>query len=68
MVKCRHDPDVCAESRADDTDWAWAPGSIWLAFLISFRQQAVVTNSAMIRRARVEKQHPTIRLINNVQI
>lgn len=46
------------KSRADDTDWAWAPGSIWLALLISFRQQSVVTNSEMIQSAQVEKQHP----------
>lgn len=47
------------KSRADDTDWAWASGgSIWLALLIRFRQQPVVTNSEMLKSAQVEKQHP----------
>lgn len=47
-------------SGADDTDWAWAQGSIWLALLISLRQQSVVTDSEMIQSVRVEKQHPAV--------
>ena len=53
---------MSTQSRADDTDSAWAQGSIWLTLLISLRQQSVVTDSEMIQSARVEKQHLAVQL------